>query len=169
MSPNLDSSFPWLVNTLWILNCSSVGTRGEESAYQCRRHKTIKFDPWVGKIPRKRKWQSTPIFLPGKSHGHSLAPTPTYKGRGPPHQVSWGGNMTYYYYNVHKYSKKTNQLLPSSPSSFIFLDPGHPPRILHSVIESFPGASGCVCKTFSRQSGFGAGCSTDQECHFLQH
>ena len=91
MSPNLDSSFPWLVNTLWILNCSSVGTRGEESAYQCRRHKTIKFDPWVGKIPRKRKWQSTPIFLPGKSHGHSLAPTPTYKGRGPPHQVILGG------------------------------------------------------------------------------
>ena len=100
MSPNLDSSFPWLVNTLWILNCSSVGTRGEESAYQCRRHKTIKFDPWVGKIPWKRKWQSTLIFLPGKSHGHSLAPTPTHKGRGPPHQVIWGGNMTYYSQNA---------------------------------------------------------------------
>ena len=25
--------------------------------------------PWVGKIPWRRKWQSTPIFLPGKSHG----------------------------------------------------------------------------------------------------
>ena len=25
---------------------------------------------WVGKIPRKRKWQPTPVFLPGKSHGH---------------------------------------------------------------------------------------------------
>ena len=27
------------------------------------------FDPWVGKIPWRRKWQPTPICLPGKSHG----------------------------------------------------------------------------------------------------
>ena len=27
------------------------------------------FDPWVRKIPWKRKWQPTPVFLPGKSHG----------------------------------------------------------------------------------------------------
>ena len=27
------------------------------------------FDPWVGKIPWQRKWQPTPVFLPGKSHG----------------------------------------------------------------------------------------------------
>ena len=32
------------------------------------------FEPWVGKIPRRRKWKSTPVFLPGKSHGlRSLA------------------------------------------------------------------------------------------------
>ena len=31
-------------------------------------------DPWVGKIPWRRKWQPTPVFLPGKSHGQrSLA------------------------------------------------------------------------------------------------
>jgi len=27
------------------------------------------FDPWVRKIPWRRKWQSTPVFLPGKSQG----------------------------------------------------------------------------------------------------
>ena len=27
------------------------------------------FDPWVGKIPWRRKWQPTPAFLPGKSLG----------------------------------------------------------------------------------------------------
>ena len=27
------------------------------------------FDPWVGKIPWRRAWQPTPIFLPGESHG----------------------------------------------------------------------------------------------------
>ena len=32
------------------------------------------FDPWVGKIPWRRRWQLTPVFLPGKSHGwRSLA------------------------------------------------------------------------------------------------
>ena len=25
--------------------------------------------PWVGKIPWRKKWQSTPVFLPGESHG----------------------------------------------------------------------------------------------------
>ena len=29
------------------------------------------FDPWVGKIPWRRKWQSTPVFLPGESRGQS--------------------------------------------------------------------------------------------------
>ena len=33
---------------------------------QCRR---LGFDPWVGKIPWRRKWQPTPGFLPGKSLG----------------------------------------------------------------------------------------------------
>ena len=26
-------------------------------------------DPWVMKIPWWRKWQPTPVFLPGESHG----------------------------------------------------------------------------------------------------
>ena len=37
----------------------------KEFACQCRR---CKFDPWVGKIPWRRKWQPTSVFLPGKSH-----------------------------------------------------------------------------------------------------
>ena len=33
-----------------------------------------RFDPWVGKIPWRRKWQPTPGFLPGESLGQrSLA------------------------------------------------------------------------------------------------
>ena len=29
----------------------------------------IEFDPWMGKIPWRRKWQPTTVFLPGKFHG----------------------------------------------------------------------------------------------------
>ena len=28
-----------------------------------------RFDPWVGKIPWRSKWLSTPVFLPGEFHG----------------------------------------------------------------------------------------------------
>ena len=27
------------------------------------------FNPWVGKLPWRRTWQPTPVFLPGESHG----------------------------------------------------------------------------------------------------
>ena len=40
----------------------------KESACQCRGHKRHRFDPWVRKIPWRRKWQPTSLFLPGKSH-----------------------------------------------------------------------------------------------------
>ena len=41
---------------------------------QRRRHKRRVLDPWLVKIPWRRKWQSTPTFLPGESHGQrSLA------------------------------------------------------------------------------------------------
>ena len=36
---------------------------------QCRRCRRRGFDPWVWKISWSRKWQPTPVFLPGKSHG----------------------------------------------------------------------------------------------------
>ena len=39
------------------------GTSGKEPVYQCRRPKTHKFNPWVGKIPWRRAWQPTPVFL----------------------------------------------------------------------------------------------------------
>ena len=51
--PGSGISFPW-----WL--------RGQSICLQCGRPR---FNPWVGKIPWRRKWQPTPILLPGKSHG----------------------------------------------------------------------------------------------------
>ena len=45
------------------------GTSGKQPAYQCRGHKRCGFDPWVRKIPWRRAWQPTPVFLPGEPHG----------------------------------------------------------------------------------------------------
>ena len=42
------------------------GSDGKSICLQLRRPG---FDPWVGKIPWRRKWQPTPVLLPWKSHG----------------------------------------------------------------------------------------------------
>ena len=42
------------------------GSDGRESASSAGRPR---FNPWVGKIPCRRKWQPTPVFLPGELHG----------------------------------------------------------------------------------------------------
>ena len=39
---------------------------GKNICLQCRRPG---YNPWVGNIPWHRKWQPTPVFLPGESHG----------------------------------------------------------------------------------------------------
>ena len=43
------------------------GTSGKEPACQCKRHKRCGFNPWVGKISWRYKWQPIPVVLPGKS------------------------------------------------------------------------------------------------------
>ena len=45
------------------------GASGKESTCQCRTHKSCGFDPWVGKIPWRKAWQPTLVFLPGESLG----------------------------------------------------------------------------------------------------
>ena len=50
------------------------GASGKEPTYQCTRHKRHRFSPGVRKIPWRRAWQPTPVFLLGEPHGQrSLA------------------------------------------------------------------------------------------------
>ena len=52
---------------LLLYAVSFPGGSGDKSiCLQCRRQG---FDPWVGKIPWRRKWQPTPVLLPEKFHG----------------------------------------------------------------------------------------------------
>ena len=60
-------SFPFfLMNSSVLDKGFPGGTGGKEHACQFRRHKRYGFHLWVGKIPWKRAWQSTPVFLPGE-------------------------------------------------------------------------------------------------------
>ena len=59
-------SFNVLYYYLWASQVAQWLKKKNKPTCQCRR---CGFDPWVGKIPWRRKWQPTPIFLPGKFHG----------------------------------------------------------------------------------------------------
>ena len=57
--------------TCYYLSC---GDSGKELTCQCKRHKRLGFNPWVGNILWRRSRQPTLVFLPGESHGQrSLA------------------------------------------------------------------------------------------------
>ena len=63
--PPPPSSF-FLIIKLYMLGGFPGGLGGLSVCLQCR---TPRFNPWVGKIPWRRAWQPTPVFLPGESQG----------------------------------------------------------------------------------------------------
>ena len=54
--------------SICIIFCGGFpgGSDDKRICLQCRK---CGLDPWFGKIPWRREWQLTPVFLPGKSHG----------------------------------------------------------------------------------------------------
>ena len=55
----------------WDFPGKNTGVSCQCLRWQCRRSR---FNFWFGKIPQRRKWQPTPVFLPGEFHGQrSLA------------------------------------------------------------------------------------------------
>ena len=87
-SPKVLSAFMWL-GTLYRINQSVVkdsllpplgGVSWLRQSRICLQYRRPRFKPWVRKIPWRRKWLLTPVFLPGKFHGgRSLA---SYNPRG---------------------------------------------------------------------------------------
>ena len=75
-APDLPGNIPSLTFCWWDIHWGNP-SRGLPRWFQwlknhpvkCRRCKRHGFDPWVGKIPWRRAWQLTPVFLPRKSNG----------------------------------------------------------------------------------------------------
>ena len=57
--------------TLRIVMLRRASQLAQWSSANARDTGHVGSDPWVRRIPWRRKWQSTPVFLPGKSHGQS--------------------------------------------------------------------------------------------------
>ena len=70
-----------------ISGSSLVVQKAESICLQCRRPR---FNPWVGKIPWRRKWQPTPVLLPGKFHGLRSLVGYSPWGSSNPNWMFWG-------------------------------------------------------------------------------
>ena len=84
-SPTRDQGPPW-----WLSDKESACSAGDARHW---------FNPWVGKIPGRRKWQPVPVLLPGKSHGQR-----SLVGCSP-----WGRQSQTRLSDNHHYHQKSNQ------------------------------------------------------------
>ena len=84
----------------WDFPHNSVGKESAYNARICLWCRKPRFDSWVWKIPWRRKWQPTPVFLPGKFHGqrslaghvHGVARVRHNLATKPPNMFSGYGN-----------------------------------------------------------------------------
>ena len=112
-------SFSILVSSGYMPNSGIAGSYGRTSQVaQTVQHlstmQETRVRSWVGKILWRRKWQSTPVLLPGKSHGQ----------RSLVHYCPWGPKeldttslnylLTYLLMVVWTVAQIMNSLLPNS-------------------------------------------------------
>ena len=78
--------------------------RQKSICLQCRRPR---FNPWVEKIPWRRKWQPTPVLLPGKFHGlRSLVGYSPWGGK----SQTWLSDFTFFqHYCSRQPTKERNE------------------------------------------------------------
>ena len=89
--------FLYIKTSLSLLLGFPGGASGKEPACQCRLRDALtwgvkrrQLDRWVRKIPWRREWQTTPVFLPGESHGQrSLVGYSPYRFRHNWSNLAW--------------------------------------------------------------------------------
>ena len=57
-----------IMGRLHMNRARGLGFPGGSVAKNPPASRKCRFNPWVGKIPWSRKWQPTPVFLPGEFH-----------------------------------------------------------------------------------------------------
>ena len=130
-------------------NRNPGGTSGKEPTCQCRRHRRHRLDPRVRKIPWRRKWQPTTLFLPGEF--------PWTEEPGGLQSIAlqrvghdWG-NLSH----MHERNPKERWFSSGGPSWWVdrmlipkvgWAFPEHWGRLSSGTALLCPGASGCLCR-----------------------
>ena len=73
MPPSSDQWAQWAGVLRWVFSCenlwaSQVALVVKNLTANVGDYQRPRFNPWVGKMPWRRAWQPTPVFLPGESH-----------------------------------------------------------------------------------------------------
>jgi len=84
-----ESAFTSLSFFMKIITRLLVWLSCKESACQCRRHRRCGFDSLVWKIPWRKKWQHSPVFLLEKSHGKRMLASYSSQGRKESDVTEW--------------------------------------------------------------------------------
>ena len=100
-------------SSIVALRASSVAQMIKKICLQCGRPK---FDSWVGKIPWRRKWQPTPVFLPGEFHGQRSLESYTPWGR---KESDTTKQLTHTHTHTHQ-TLNPNMVLLSSTVTLVF-------------------------------------------------
>ena len=103
------------------------GPSGKESTCQFKRCKRHGFDPWVGKMPWRRKWQPTPVCLPGKFHGQR-----SLVGYSP-----WGPKDSDTTEHTHTHTAPEPSYLWKAPSSLQCRDPSDISQSMSQIYRHF--------------------------------
>ena len=140
-------------------------------ACQCRRHKKWGFNPWVRKIPWRRKWQPTPVFLPGEPHtqsrlagyslwGHKLDVSYHH------HSCNWKGCLNSGLFRIVQANNYKTEEELSCWSLLMLLSPWIAPLLPHFPVTHQEHLGWCSKKIWNKQASFLEVSSLPPSAHF---
>ena len=93
-----------------------------KNVMQCWRPR---FNPWVGKTPRRREWQPTPVFLPGNFHWQGSLTGYSPWGRKESDTTQWlthtRHSVKQFAFILYSISYSLESPIPSVSTAFVFL------------------------------------------------
>ena len=104
------------------------------------------FDPWVRKIPWKREWLPTPVFLPGEHHGQRSLVGYIQSMGSQRVGYDWATNTHLFHSHIFSITKST------APKQFTSLPLSHPGTGHHSLQPSVTGC--CISEPFPSSQWF---------------
>ena len=129
----------------WATACRLPGGAGG----WCRRRG---FNPWVGKIPWRRKWQPTPVFLPGKFYRQRSLMGSRLWGLKKADTTEWLSIHTHCLYSTDGYAETKEDIMKKfmqihSHSSENHSEHYHHPHIVNQKLHLQTWSLPCKVKT----------------------
>ena len=106
------------------MGITQSGCLSRRVCLQCRGHRSLTFDPWMGKSPWRRKWQPTPVFVPRESNGQRSFVGYSPRGCKELDPTRWVSTHSSIMYTCQSQSVSSSRPFPLSPvgaHTFLFV------------------------------------------------